>query len=77
MPVAIENANFPTILQGANERSFPRFSQPLQYTGSLDLYDYQDLTPAIGREYSGIQIEHVLKSDQRDQQIRDLAVTSK
>ncbi|PKY09297.1 putative taurine catabolism dioxygenase [Aspergillus campestris IBT 28561] len=60
---------------GGAEQSRPRISQPLEYSGSLDPYTYSDLTPVIGREYSGLQIVEILKDESCDQIIKDLAVT--
>lgn len=48
--------------------------EPLRYTGSLDSYHHQDLTPVIGREFEGLQVTDLLASD--DSVIKDLAVTS-
>ncbi|OAK93413.1 taurine catabolism dioxygenase, partial [Phaeosphaeriaceae sp. SRC1lsM3a] len=47
--------------------------EPLRYTGSLDSYHHQDLTPVIGREFEGLQVTDLLASD--DSVIKDLAVT--
>ncbi|KAI8936663.1 hypothetical protein NX059_007060 [Plenodomus lindquistii] len=50
-----------------------RLQKPLVYSGSLDTFDYQDLTPVIGREYNGLQVTDLLKWG--DELIRDLAIT--
>ncbi|KAI9932318.1 hypothetical protein MW887_009830 [Aspergillus wentii] len=71
---AIVNAPTSSI-RGGHEESRPRISQPIEYSGSLDTCPQGDLTPVIGREYSGLQIAEVLKSDECDRIIRDLAVT--
>ncbi|RAH41957.1 TauD/TfdA dioxygenase family protein [Aspergillus brunneoviolaceus CBS 621.78] len=73
MPAVVENAPASTI-RGGHEQSRPRISEPLQYSGSLDSYARQDLTPVIGREYKGLQVAEILKSEQCDQIIKDLAV---
>lgn len=75
MPVPVEPATASKI-RGGNEQSRPRISKPLQYSGSLDAYPHSDLTPVIGSEYSGLQVAEILKSEQRDQFITDLAITS-
>ena len=75
MPAAV-NPSASTTLRGGHEESRPRISQPLEYSGSLDSYSKSDLTPVIGREYKGLQVADVLKSESRDRLIRDLAVTS-
>jgi hypothetical protein len=58
---------------GGHPESRPRISQPLTYTGSLDDIQQLDVTPVIGREYTGLQIRDLLRWDER--LIRDLAVT--
>lgn len=42
-------------------------------SGSLNKYKHQDLTPVIGREFEGLQVTELLKSNA--QLINDLAVT--
>ncbi|KAI9043936.1 TauD/TfdA dioxygenase family protein [Aspergillus affinis] len=74
MPAPVENAA-PSTIRGGHEQSRPRIPQPLEYSGSLDSFPHGDLTPVIGTEYSGIQVAEILKSEQRDQIITDLAVT--
>ena len=75
MPSAVESASASTI-RGGHEESRPRLSEPLQYSGLLDSYTQQDLTPVIGREYKGLQVADILKAENSDQIIKDLAVTS-
>ncbi|KAL4747513.1 hypothetical protein BDW72DRAFT_196658 [Aspergillus terricola var. indicus] len=72
----------PTVIQedspalfGGDAEARPRLSSPLEYSGSLDGYQRQDLTPVIGTEYEGLQIVEILRSPKRDQLIQDLAVT--
>lgn len=60
---------------GGNFQARTRLSQPLKYTGTLDSFKHQDLTPVLGREYEGLQARDLLKWG--DEMIRDLAVTSK
>lgn len=59
---------------GGNVQARTRLSQPLKYTGTLDGFKNQDLTPVLGREYEGLQVRDLLKWG--DEMIRDLAVTS-
>ncbi|KAL2819299.1 hypothetical protein BDW59DRAFT_165163 [Aspergillus cavernicola] len=73
MPTVIEQDR--TTLRGGHPEARPRISRPLEYTGSLDTYQCQDLTPVIGREYQGLQVAEILHSAERDQLIQDLAVT--
>ncbi|KNG88503.1 putative TfdA family taurine dioxygenase [Aspergillus nomiae NRRL 13137] len=74
MPTAVDNAT-PATIRGGNEQSRPRISQPLEYTGTLDTYTHHDLTPVIGREYYGVQVAEILKSEECDRIIKDLAAT--
>lgn len=60
---------------GGNDIARPRLAKPLTYSGSLEKYQYNDLTPVIGREFLDIQVADLLKGD--DQVIQDLALTSK
>ncbi|KAH7371632.1 hypothetical protein BKA66DRAFT_514004 [Pyrenochaeta sp. MPI-SDFR-AT-0127] len=50
-----------------------RLLKPLIYSGSLDEFKQQDVTPAIGREFEGLQVTDLLKWG--DEKIRDLAIT--
>ncbi|KAH9909654.1 TfdA family taurine catabolism dioxygenase TauD [Xylariomycetidae sp. FL2044] len=58
---------------GGHPESKPSIERPLVYSGSLDAFTQNDLTPVIGREYYGLQIRDLLDWD--DRAIRDLAVT--
>lgn len=73
MPTAV---HAPSALRGGHEQARPRISQPLQYSGSLEGYSKSDLTPVIEQEFSGLQVADILKSEESDRLIRDLAVTS-
>jgi hypothetical protein len=59
---------------GGHESARPRLSKPLQYSGLLDNYQHQDITPVIGREFEGLQVTDLLNGS--DEAIRDLAITS-
>lgn len=59
---------------GGNVQARTRLLKPLKYTGTLDTFKSQDLTPVLGREYEGLQVRDLLKWG--DEMIRDLAVTS-
>ncbi|OGM48528.1 taurine catabolism dioxygenase TauD [Aspergillus bombycis] len=48
-----------------------RLNGPLKYSGSLDQYEAFDLTAAIGREFSMVQLSEILHDDVK---IRDLGV---
>ncbi|KAL3467001.1 hypothetical protein BJX64DRAFT_249407 [Aspergillus heterothallicus] len=73
MPTVIEDTH--SRIRGGHPDARPRISRPLEYSGSLDRYQHQDLTPVIGREYEGLQVGEILQSPDRDQLIQDLAVT--
>ena len=62
----------------AQDQARTRLTKPLEYTGLLDSYKNSDLTPVIGREYHGLQINNLLAlpMESGDAVIRDLAVTS-
>lgn len=59
---------------GGNAQARTRLLKPLKYTGTLDSFKHQDLTPVVGREYEGLQVKDLLRWG--DEMIRDLAVTS-
>jgi alpha-ketoglutarate-dependent taurine dioxygenase len=60
-------------LIGGHPDSRPRLAAPLTYTGSLDAYKSFDVTPVIGREFSGLHIRDLLQAS--DEVIRDFAAT--
>ena len=72
MPSAIHDNQTPSHIVGGNDIARPRVNK-LEYSGSLDKYTFNDVTPVIGREFEGLQIRDLLKQD--DRVIRDLAVT--
>ncbi|KAF2150375.1 taurine catabolism dioxygenase [Myriangium duriaei CBS 260.36] len=50
--------------------------QPVQYSGSLENFHQEDVTPAIGREFATANIvDDILKSSNAEQLLRDLAYT--
>jgi hypothetical protein len=59
---------------GGHENARTKLQKPLSYSGLLDKYTHQDLTPVIGREFEGLQVTDLL--DGSDEAIRDLAITS-
>ncbi|KAK1917201.1 hypothetical protein P3342_012046 [Pyrenophora teres f. teres] len=58
---------------GGNPNARSRLLNPLVYSGSLDGFKHQDLTPVIGREFEGLQVTDLLRWG--DEMIRDLAIT--
>jgi hypothetical protein len=63
-----------TGILGGHVSARPRLTNPLSYSGTLDQFQHQDLTPVIGREFVGLQVTDLLNGS--DEAIRDLAVTS-
>jgi hypothetical protein len=59
---------------GGHASARSRLLEPLSYSGLLDKYEQQDLTPVIGREFHGLQVTDLLNGGA--EVIRDLAVTS-
>jgi len=49
-------------------------SKPLQSSGSLDQFESFDLTPVIGTEYPNVQLTDLIKSENVDTLLRDLAI---
>jgi len=53
-----------------------KLPQPrLHNSGSIDHLEYVDSTPIIGREYPTAKIKDILNAPNRDEQLRDLAIT--
>lgn len=50
--------------------------EPLKLSGVLDAFEYFDVTPTIGREFSGVNLKKWLRAPNSDDLIRDLAITS-
>lgn len=73
--VAITPAGITASIRGGNSKAQTRCLKPLVNSGSLDKFNHVDLTPVIGREFSGVQVTDFLEADQ--QLIDDLATTSK
>ncbi|KAK0701459.1 hypothetical protein B0T21DRAFT_405768 [Apiosordaria backusii] len=72
MPSAITPSPQPeTTIFGGHDLARPQLTKRLSDSGSLQQYQYNDLTPAIGREFPAIQIRDLLKAG--DQFFRDLA----
>ena len=74
MPSAIYDEQ-PSSVFGGNVLAKTRCENPLRYGGSLDGWSHIDLTPVIGREFEGLQVAHILSAQNRDELIKDLAVT--
>ena len=50
--------------------------EPLKLSGALDQFNSFDVTPVIGREFSGVDLVKWLRAPNSDELLRDLAVTS-
>lgn len=63
------------VQNGKSQTSFPK---PLQQSGALEQFAYEDNTPVIGREFPHLNVVNdLLNSPNADALIRDLAITSK
>jgi hypothetical protein len=49
--------------------------EPLKYSGTLDSYEFFEVTPSIGREYPKLSIRDMLNAPNSDELIRDFAIT--
>lgn len=55
----------------------PSFLEPLVLSGILDKFQYEDTTPALGREFTSVNIvDDLLNAENVDDLLRDLAITS-
>ncbi|KAK7735550.1 hypothetical protein SLS53_007463 [Cytospora paraplurivora] len=55
-----------------NEKTYP---EPLKLSGALEQFEYEDTTPAIGREFINVNIvDDLLNSPKADELLRDLAI---
>lgn len=50
--------------------------EPLKLSGALDGLEHFDVTPVIGREYVDANLVDLLRAENSDDLIRDLAITS-
>ncbi|KAM7185098.1 alpha-ketoglutarate-dependent taurine dioxygenase [Rhypophila sp. PSN 637] len=73
MPAVIEDPGISANIVGGNDIARTRRASPIKYSGTLDKYSWNDLTPVIGREFEGLQIKDLITAE--DQVIQDLAVT--
>jgi hypothetical protein len=70
-----ENGETGKGILGGHASAQSRLLKPLSYSGSLDHFKHQDVTPVIGREFEGLQVTDLLNGS--DEVIQDLAITSK
>lgn len=50
--------------------------EPLKLSGALDHLEHFDVTPVIGREYINVDLVELLRAENSDELLRDLAITS-
>ena len=61
--------------ESGNDQPYPR--KPLEPTGALDKFPFEETTPVIGREYTDVNIVNdLLNANDADSLLRDLAITS-
>jgi hypothetical protein len=68
-----DHADDDASIVGGHSSARSRLLEPLVYSGLLDSFTQQDLTPAIGREFEGLQVSDLLLWG--DSMIKDLAIT--
>jgi hypothetical protein len=73
------HADMPTVhdpASHARDGIYPR--EPLELSGALEGFRFDEATPTIGREFLDVNIvKDILESKDADALIRDLAITSK
>jgi hypothetical protein len=77
-PIAVETETPPSMGNGTlptKARGLQR--EPLKASGLLDHHKFFESTTIIGREYPNVQIADLMQSPQKDQYIRDLAITGR
>lgn len=63
---------------GDGVHSKTSFPKPFKLSGALERFTYEDTTPVIGREFIDVNIvDDLLKSENADERLRDLAITSR
>lgn len=53
------------------------YKAPLELKGVLDQFKSFDVTPVIGKEFPEVNLKTLLRAENSDELIRDLAITSK
>lgn len=62
-------------VHGGHADAMTQRAEPLVYSGSLDEFEFFDNTPAIGRQFTNLQIREILSHPNRDRLIKDVAYT--
>lgn len=61
-------------IRNKNQQSYP---EPLELSGALDGFKFEETTPAVGREYANVNIvDDILNSENAEDRLKDLAITS-
>lgn len=70
----MSNTATATLTETFSRLSVRASTEPLKPTGAFDKYEFAELTPVIGREYSNVQLTDLLKAENADELIRELAI---
>ncbi|KAK8035113.1 taurine dioxygenase family protein [Apiospora rasikravindrae] len=79
-PSVLSDLPIPSLHSKGEEttESATAYPKPLQLSGALDKFAYEETTPVIGREYLNVNIvDDLLSVTNADELLRDLAITSK
>jgi len=64
-------------VQNGNGHNKAVYPEPLNLSGALEKFTYEDTTPVIGREFFNVNIvDDLLNANDADELLRDLAITS-
>jgi hypothetical protein len=66
-----------TIVAEQNKPAETIHKEPLKLKGVLDQFKSFDVTPVIGKEFPEVNLKSLLRAENSDELIRDLAITSK
>jgi alpha-ketoglutarate-dependent taurine dioxygenase len=61
--------------EGVVPKTLTDHKEPLKLSGALDKFESFDVTPVIGREFSGVDLAEWLRAPNSDELLRDLAIT--
>jgi len=77
MPILTLPQNTTTIADMADSRELVCPRAPLELSGALNAFHFEESTPMIGREYLKVDIvKDILDAENGDALVRDLAITS-
>lgn len=60
----------------SNGHTNTKIKLPLEANGSLDSYNFNDLTPCIGREFPTANLVDMMSASNSDELLQELALTS-